>query len=227
MIPLEFKFRIDKQLALDFPGAEAALRRMSRIAQQLLRRRIERDGKLADGKPLPEVSSAPLFVPTDHPIVARLGPGQLRGIGKAGSRKMTYLYGAYPEKGGDDAWPEGYRSVKERLTGRSHVGASLTGSMWDSLRATARQRRRGRRGDDWEIRLYFAGTDKRQGVRQRAKARLLQYRKRGDGAFGKRNALGQATAAKEPEFYMMELAPDELRILRKVWMRELRLFKPR
>lgn len=99
--------------------------------------------------------------------------------------------------------------MKLRTSGVA-AGKSLTGAMWRSLRVSVTTRKSGHR-----VRIYFGGTQRvgkdfdrltksgrprAKSVRNRDKARLLQYKDRKKG-------MGPPEARGRPDFLLMAIAP--------------------
>lgn len=188
----------NKKLAFDWPNQGRALEKLGNKAAAFLYDRINEEGVDADGRPLPEVS--------DREWVKRTKRGRT-----------------------SKPFPS-YMTVKTSEGGQPWKGSSFTGAMWDSL--TIRQQ--GTAGK-LKLKLYFAGStsssnkkkwnpartklvDKNPRIRNRDKARLLQYADRASGE-------GYQPKGKR-QFELMAFSSGEKLMLAAYWLSQCRLLKP-
>lgn len=207
MMGLDIKVKVSKRVAMDYPNARAVMEEIGRWAAAAIRRRVRDEGRASDGRALPEVQEGkrkehqPFFVDAADP--------RFKKLARAGGLKQI---------GGQlRAASGGYRALKQRLGLATHRGSSLTGKMWASLTVTGRGRLS---GDAWlDVRLYFGGgvTTASGYIRNRDKARLLQYAQRA-GSTGYQPA-GQ------PDFILMALSSVELAEIARLAAKHLRILK--
>ncbi len=201
------RIRLTRRLALDYPDAARALDRMAELAMYMLEKRINQQGLDASGRPLPEVSERGRFWwHVADPRTGQLDTSALQPRNEAGSTGRPRLL----------VNNKGYRSFKRQVGKRSHRGSSLTGALWKSIRASAKKVG----SDGWEFKIFFGGSVRVVGggrLRNRDKARLLQYGKRKSGQGYQPEGV--------PDFSLMTFTTDELLKLRALWRDEVRHFR--
>lgn len=197
-----------KKLAFDTPARESALRALGEYAADLIQDRIEKDGKDAAGRPLPQVGTGNRrkrgwFATSKSDPRKLLPEGEVRNApGSSGAPTLVVDR-------------DGYAAVKQRLGKKTTKGASLTGAMWKGLTITNKLQR-GR----MMLRLYFGGSQRVGAARfkNRDKARLLQFGSRAEGQ-------GYEPAGKK-QFDLMAFSAREKKLLAKFWRAKHRLLKP-
>ena len=209
------KVKFSKKFKPQLEGQGRAVSRLGRMVSLKIRKRIEQRGQTSDRKALPRLE--------DHGwwITQAGDPRKLAGV------VPRYAKG---QKGTPPVLRvslDGYAAMKLRTSGKRRRGQSLTGAMWRSLRVSVTTRKSGHR-----VRIYFGGTQRvgkdfdrltksgrprAKSVRNRDKARLLQYKDRKKG-------MGPPEARGRPDFLLMAIAPKELAAARDIYLRALRLF---
>lgn len=218
------QLKIPKRLRLEIPAGRAqVMAQLAQLAGDMLHTRVEQ-GEGWDGQPIPELKQQTttagkhsnkrkwFFTHSSDPrqlqerLPDRFRPWNMRG--EPGRPQWFVFRGQYKE-------------MKKLLSGHTSRGSSLTGKMWQSLKASVRQK-----GQDYQIRLYFSGSapssyvrpGKAGGsarVRNRDKARLLQY----EG----RSGVGTHEDGAGRQFVMMRFSEGELDTLVTLFAREIRL----
>ena len=197
----------NKRIEFKVPAQKAALQALGELAADMLETRINRDGKDAGGKPLPQVGTGNergkgWFATSKNDPRKLIANGEPRNVpGSKGDPSQVVDRG-------------GYRSVKARLGKKTTKGSSLTGAMWRSLTITNKAEK-GRS----VLRLYFGGSQRVGAGRfkNRDKARLLQFATRAEGQGLEPSGTKQ--------FTLMEFSASEKKALVKFWLRQIRLFR--
>lgn len=181
----QYSFNIKglEKLVFDDPRYERIVVRSTDKLATMLRDRIDRQGKDHHGQALPQVQPKGGWA-----WFSRADP-RFKRVAKL--RQLVPYKGALPSS----VYVRGYRRLKQKMNkhGKTHRGASLTGAMWDNLEVRVK---RGRKGTgSVQFRLYFAkgqrvgidpklktktGRAKTVSVRNRTKAKMLQYKHRNE-----------------------------------------------
>tara|TARA_Y100001937_G_scaffold38445_1_gene54666 strand:+ start:4474 stop:5148 length:675 start_codon:yes stop_codon:yes gene_type:complete len=193
-----FVFRVKGMDKLVFADAkyQAVVQRAGTRLAAMLRDRIDKQGKDHKGNKLPQVQPRSGWYWT--------GTHDPRFRGKSGFAFNT-PYGGAPLR---LVYWRGYRALKREVgKGKTHRGASLTGKMWQNMQVQFKAGRKGTGSVRFEVKFMKGQrvgyhptkktkTGRRQSVsvRNRVKAKMLQYNKRD----GRGRPVGQAFVLMQP-----------------------------
>ncbi|MBT9557894.1 MAG: hypothetical protein IV100_17795 [Myxococcales bacterium] len=220
------KIKLARQFAGQPPAKAEAARKLAELGAALLQRRIEKTGRDAEGRPLPEPKSRFLMLPVWSPLVGRLpteGRSRVKRKGSNNSQALWYL------------WARPYVELKTALGRKPWRGSSFSGEMWNKLAATIKP---GNSLSGVEIRIRFAGsvkvlTNKGPGrFQNRDKAYWTQFAKRdgntgGGGRITERAEEASRSAPTRRDFALMRWSDTELSELAALWLSQVQLFAPR
>tara|TARA_Y100000310_G_scaffold297052_1_gene329801 strand:- start:70 stop:735 length:666 start_codon:yes stop_codon:yes gene_type:complete len=192
---------------------------VARYAMKRLEDRIVNQGRDGTGKRIPPLAPGAHFASVHD---GRFQGGEkFRWITVNGKRELVRLHGSYAQ-------------AKVRAGARPKRDGKFTGAMWESLTPQVKATKRG-----IDLRLFFAGTDKRQKVktgkltktgkvarrsfRNRDKALYMQYAGKGVGG-GKVSGGGAVvTGGSKRLFRLMTFTPEEVAEMRDIVLANIRL----